>query len=232
MTFDEALQVTEEDKTAIREGLLEMGVDETIITDDFIESYGVISKIFALSDESFDAVQGLLREQIYKQYNDPATKKALVQFIQKPDFNREKIIGEFSEIFMAMKDGAEQIGVKLSQSKLDFIDYCIAVYANAIDKAIYHRDLITIPIELTSENGRIPQFGTLGAAGADLYSTVEMDLKPGEQAIIPLDFKVEIPDGYAMLIHPRSGQSAKTKLRICNTPGLIDSRKETNQWVA
>ena len=32
-----------------------------------------------------------------------------------------------------------------------------------------------------------------------------------------------IPEGYAILIQPRSGQSAKTKLRIANTPGLIDS---------
>ena len=32
-----------------------------------------------------------------------------------------------------------------------------------------------------------------------------------------------IPEGYAVLIQPRSGQSAKTKLRIANTPGLIDA---------
>ena len=35
--------------------------------------------------------------------------------------------------------------------------------------------------------------------------------------------KVDIPTGYALLIQPRSGLSRKTKLRIPNTPGLIDS---------
>ena len=32
-----------------------------------------------------------------------------------------------------------------------------------------------------------------------------------------------IPKGYAILVQPRSGQSVKTRLRIANTPGLIDS---------
>ena len=32
-----------------------------------------------------------------------------------------------------------------------------------------------------------------------------------------------IPKGYAMLVQPRSGLSAKTHLRVANTPGLIDS---------
>ena len=57
----------------------------------------------------------------------------------------------------------------------------------------------------------------------DIVSPAEYTIAPGETIIIPTGIKVAIPDGYALLIQPRSGQSAKTKLRIANTPGLIDS---------
>ena len=33
-----------------------------------------------------------------------------------------------------------------------------------------------------------------------------------------------LPYGYAFLIHPRSGLSAKTKLRVANSVGLVDSQ--------
>ena len=57
-------------------------------------------------------------------------------------------------------------------------------------------------------------------------------INPGETKLIKTGIKVAIPRGYALLIQPRSGQSLKTKLRVANTPGLIDSKKETSQWVA
>ena len=41
--------------------------------------------------------------------------------------------------------------------------------------------------------------------------------------MIPIGIKVDIPIGYGLLIQPRSGLSRKSKIRIPNTPGLIDS---------
>ena len=60
-------------------------------------------------------------------------------------------------------------------------------------------------------------------AGVDIYAREEITINPGETKIINTGIKVAIPEGYAILIQPRSGQSVKTKLRIANTPGLIDS---------
>ena len=56
----------------------------------------------------------------------------------------------------------------------------------------------------------------------DIYSPNEYTINPGETVIVPTGLKVNIPFGYALLIQPRSGLSRKTKLRIANTPGLID----------
>jgi len=57
----------------------------------------------------------------------------------------------------------------------------------------------------------------------DIYSPAEYTINPGETVLIPIGIKVNIPIGYALLIQPRSGLSRKTKLRVANTPGLIDS---------
>jgi dUTP pyrophosphatase len=57
----------------------------------------------------------------------------------------------------------------------------------------------------------------------DIISPAEYTIAPGETVIIPTGIKCAIPEGYALLIQPRSGQSAKTKLRVANTPGLIDA---------
>ena len=81
---------------------------------------------------------------------------------------------------------------------------------------------IYIPCEL-SEGVSLPTYAHDTDAGLDIYSPQEYTIGPGETIIIPTGIKMAIPDGYAILIQPRSGQSAKTKLRVANTPGLIDS---------
>ena len=93
--------------------------------------------------------------------------------------------------------------------------------SNKLAEIIGH-STIRIPCEV-SESVSIPTYVHDTDAGMDIYSPDEYTIAPGETIIIPTGIKVAIPEGYALLIQPRSGQSAKTKLRIANTPGLIDS---------
>ena len=69
----------------------------------------------------------------------------------------------------------------------------------------------------------MPAYAHKTDAGLDIYAKEEITINPGETKIIGTGIKMAIPEGYAILIQPRSGQSVKTKLRIANTPGLIDS---------
>ncbi|MFA6780365.1 MAG: hypothetical protein WCU80_11400, partial [Paludibacteraceae bacterium] len=48
-------------------------------------------------------------------------------------------------------------------------------------------------------------------------------IAPGETKLIPVGFKVAIPFGYELQVRPKSGRSLRSKLRIANTPGTIDS---------
>jgi dUTP pyrophosphatase len=69
----------------------------------------------------------------------------------------------------------------------------------------------------------LPTYAHPGDAGADLVSTVDVLLDPGERAMVPTGLSMAIPEGYVGLVHPRSGLAARLGLSIVNTPGTIDS---------
>ena len=48
-------------------------------------------------------------------------------------------------------------------------------------------------------------------------------LEPGARAVIPTGLAVEIPEGYAGFVQPRSGLAARHGIGVVNSPGLIDS---------
>ena len=82
---------------------------------------------------------------------------------------------------------------------------------------------VLIPIEYCRPDAKIPTYAHLTDAGMDVFATEEITINPGETKLIPLGIKVALPLGYALLIHPRSGMSLRTKMRICNSIGLIDA---------
>jgi len=70
-------------------------------------------------------------------------------------------------------------------------------------------------------NGLAPTYASPGAAGADLYSTIEFSIMPGGTAFVPTGLQLEIPEGYVGLICPRSGLALKG-VTVANAPGVID----------
>lgn len=69
----------------------------------------------------------------------------------------------------------------------------------------------------------LPAYAHPGDAGADLVSTIDIDLAPGERALVPTGIAIALPEGYAGFVHPRSGLAARSGLSVLNTPGTIDS---------
>ena len=62
-----------------------------------------------------------------------------------------------------------------------------------------------------------------GDAGADIVTTVDAVLAPGQRAVLPTGLAIALPDGYAAFVHPRSGLAARTGLALVNAPGTIDA---------
>ncbi|HTJ71931.1 MAG TPA: dUTP diphosphatase [Actinospica sp.] len=69
----------------------------------------------------------------------------------------------------------------------------------------------------------LPSYALPGDAGADLRTAVDVELGPGERAVLPTGIAVAMPEGYAAFVHPRSGLAARYGVSLVNTPGTIDA---------
>jgi dUTP pyrophosphatase len=69
----------------------------------------------------------------------------------------------------------------------------------------------------------IPCYAHEGDAGLDLFAASDVTLAPQERALVPTGIAIEIPEGYAGFVQPRSGLAIRSGLSLVNTPGLIDS---------
>lgn len=83
-----------------------------------------------------------------------------------------------------------------------------------------------IKVKKLIPDAHMPELGTPGAAGADLYACMDTDcatIAPGSILKIGTGLAVEIPPGYFGAIFARSGLSTKKGLRPGNCVGVIDS---------
>ncbi len=69
----------------------------------------------------------------------------------------------------------------------------------------------------------LPSYARPGDAGADLVTTADVVIEPGERAVVGTGVAIALPDGYAAFVHPRSGLAARVGLSLVNTPGTIDA---------
>ena len=72
-------------------------------------------------------------------------------------------------------------------------------------------------------DARLPSRAHSGDAGLDLYAAETARLEPGERAGVGTGIAIEIPEGHAGLVLPRSGLAARHGISLVNAPGLIDS---------
>jgi dUTP pyrophosphatase len=73
------------------------------------------------------------------------------------------------------------------------------------------------------DGAREPARAHDGDAGYDLYAVETASISPGERASVGTGIAVEIPDGWAGLVLPRSGLAVRHGITLPNAPGLIDS---------
>ncbi|MGH3624605.1 MAG: dUTP diphosphatase [Sciscionella sp.] len=82
---------------------------------------------------------------------------------------------------------------------------------------------LEVPITRLDTGVPLPSYAREHDAGADLVSTSDVLIGPGERAVVGTGIAVALPTGYAGFVHPRSGLAARVGLSVVNTPGTIDS---------
>ena len=100
----------------------------------------------------------------------------------------------------------------------------IAELANDIERGVdemLNDDKVTIGFKRLSDDAILPTKAHPTDSGFDLYASDDVIIEPGETVIVPTGIAVELPPGYEAQIRPRSGVTAKTKLRV--QLGTIDN---------
>lgn len=207
-----------EEKQSVFERILE-GVEKV---NPSMGGFDEVTMLLSLPDEQFALLAPIFLDELEKGFNNVQDKIFIAQAVNAAGQRMEDI----QQIFMQLYDSIDEQFVELmSAQKRDFLKRMLSISYNSLaeTEGIVKR-IVQVPIELTSEDAKIPKYAHLGDGAVDLYSPADYTINPGETVIIPCDIKVALPYGYAFLIHPRSGTSAKTKLRVANSVGLVDSQ--------
>jgi dUTP pyrophosphatase len=181
-----------------------------------------LGALLSLEEEHFALIAPVFLDELEKSMNNIDDKLLLVQAMNLNGLKAEDVQQNYIDLVEHIDSHFANV---LSVSKRDFLKRMLGITYNCIAEAQgVAKRVVQVPIELTSENAKMPKYAHLGDGAVDLYSPKEYTIAPGESVIIPVDIKVALPYGYAFLIHPRSGTSAKTKLRVANSIGLVDSQ--------
>lgn len=195
-------------------------LEKLMSSGNFDDEIKVFAMLLSLSDDTFEHLEPVLLESIEQSFNSIENKLAFVQMLNIEGVRFEDF-SDGSVDFMKLMSGNSF--EKLSTKKKDFLNKIYAFFLSAMeDSEGVAKRVIQIPIELCNPDAKLPTYATIGSAAMDVYSTEEYIIKPGETHLFKLGIKCAIPKGYALLIQPRSGLSLRSKIRIANTPGLID----------
>src|SRR5699024_2679222 len=80
---------------------------------------------------------------------------------------------------------------------------------------------ISVGFKRLSDGATIPTKAYPTDSGFDLYASEDVIIEPGETVVVPTGIAVRLPEGYEAQVRPRSGVTAKTKLRV--QLGTIDN---------
>lgn len=184
------------------------------------EDIDALLSLLSLKDKEFSAIAPLILNDLIKTYNNPNTQIFLMSCLMDSGLTYEDFLEEYKEIFDLIDSNISD--EELSKEKKDFLKQVISLLLNSLSEnyLLPHRS-VEIPIDCNEDY--IPSYAHITDAAVDIYAIEDYTINPGEQVLIHTGIKTAIPNGYALLIQPRSGLSTKSKLRIPNTPGLIDS---------
>ena len=219
---NKGLIIVEEDEFEINEEItnehIEQLYEENQEAFDLFGGIDILEALFDVSDENFEELHPHFLAVFTSLMNEPAVESELRLTILTQNYTLDNIEDEFEKAIKAIED-IEEFG----NSKKDFLKEICTLTVNKIKKIINESQAsIHIPCQL-EEGVQLPIYAHETDAGLDIYAREEITINPCETKIIGTVIKTAIPEVYAILIQPRSGQSVKTKLRIANTPGLIDS---------
>lgn len=84
---------------------------------------------------------------------------------------------------------------------------------------------MTLYVKKLHPQAVIPTRATAQSAGYDLSAclTEPLEIPPGETRMVPTGLAIQLPEGTAGMVYPRSGLASKFSITLINAVGVIDS---------
>lgn len=184
------------------------------------DATAMFGALLSMPDDEFKNVSTILMDEINRSLNTPADRIALVAAMTSQGYTGDDLTDTFQELCEEIDNQLTD----LSQIKRDWLKQLMGAVTNAINETEgISKRYIKIPYEKCHEDAKQPAYAHETDSGMDVYALEDITLAPGEQKIIPIGIKIALPAGYELQVRPKSGVSAKTKLRIANAPGTIDA---------
>ena len=189
----------------------------------------LIENLMIYDDVAFSAAETQLEKTLNETFRGPdarAARETQIKEFKQVGLTKaqvatqmEELKGHFFDLLVNLKQQTS------SPDKQQFIDKLysnIDVFAESILDE-YDVESPTVSVELCREGAQLPTYAHVGDH-ADVYAVEDTTIEPNTFGnMVPTGLKMEIPQGWAISVRPRSGLSKKTCLRISNTPGSIDT---------
>lgn len=194
------------------------------------ELISTLEEIMGIEDDKFAAASELaiqaLTMSLTGTHADESLRKTVSAY-KYLGFNRIEISNQNEAVKAYMyKLITEEFKTRYtSESKQEFLDKFYSLFESYSDKILVYWDLDVpeIHVQLLNEKAKMPTYANYGDQGADIYACEDIILPPHSfGTIVKTGLAMAIPTGWAIAIRPRSGMSAKTKVRVSNAPGTID----------
>lgn len=185
---------------------------------DNVANIEIVNELLELPDEQFYAAYSMMKEEVDKLLSSKRAEASIRDDIRFGELDIEK---ERENIKKAKKSLKSLEFTTLKQMFLEQVfdktlETVEKIYANPIEE-------VKVDIVLTDENAKLPTYAHFDDAAADIYALEETTINPNETKIVRTGLKMAVPVGYRVEIYLRSGVGAKTKLRLANGVGQIDS---------
>ena len=200
---------------------IEVAVESLANINPELGDFQAFATMLAAPEPVLKSIEPVILQTIEAELSDSNNALEIATALNIANIKEEEFAETFEAICLAIQ---EQLGDDIQQYQKDFLKKFFAVIFKAVqDTKVVSKRIIEIPIELCHENAKIPTYANIGDAGLDIYALDDYTIMPGETMLIPTGFKVAVPKGYELQVRPKSGRALKTKLRVANTPGTIDS---------
>lgn len=184
-----------------------------------IGNFEDIAAILALEDEEFTIMSELILNATEKELQNSNSRILLQKEMETYGLSQEELVNEYSNLMNAL----DTLKGELKDDRVDFLKRYIGLMTNAFTEDMpIGKKIMEIPIEL-EDDIELPKYVHVGDAGIDIRASKDYEILPGKTELIKTGIKMAIPQGYEIQVRPRSGLSLKTKMRVANAPGTIDS---------